>query len=285
MASEAYITRFFYSEKSDGLKNQCLSLFLGPDTFSYAIFAEGFGSVLELCHIQLSGSHSPAYDYQENVSFLIHNHQLHQKKFSKVNIQLQNRDFTLIPQSYASSADSKNILSFVSGHAVFKKPLQHTIGNTVFCYQPEAALLNYLEKTFANASIRHSGSVNMALLFSQHSLKTSDLFLVIGQTNMELLARRDKDLLFYNIFTFESNEDVLYYLLFMMEQFALNPLTTKLSIACERPVEDDLLKNVKKYIRQVTFCVNDPGVNLQGELKTLPAHYYFSLLNQHLCEL
>ena len=71
----------------------------------------------------------------------------------------------------------------------------------------------------------------------------------------------------------------------MMEQFQLNPLYVRLSLAGQRSLSDDLIKSIKKYIKQVDFCVTDSSVNLNGDLSTLPQHYYFTLLNQHLCEL
>jgi hypothetical protein len=70
-----------------------------------------------------------------------------------------------------------------------------------------------------------------------------------------------------------------------MEQLNLNPLNTRLVIAAQRGVNDELIKSIRKYVKQVNFCVSDPSIKLTSEMSALPSHHYFTLLNQHLCEL
>lgn len=111
------------------------------------------------------------------------------------------------------------------------------------------------------------------------------MFLSLYSSHIELIVKQGSDLLFYNVFRYQNNEDILYYLLFTMEQFSLNPLYVKLVIASQTGISDELVSNLKKYIKQVSFCVNDASIKMNGDLKSLPGHYYFNLLNQHLCEL
>jgi len=70
-----------------------------------------------------------------------------------------------------------------------------------------------------------------------------------------------------------------------VEQFALDPHAVFLAIAGEQPADDLLVKSIRRYVKHVDFCVTDPSVRLKGELLVLPQHYYFTLLNQHLCAL
>jgi len=163
--------------------------------------------------------------------------------------------------------------------------LHQALYDVTFCFTPDTELLAQLERTFPNASLRHSGVVSIHLLFSHHTLKSCDIFLNIHDGFIELAAKRKSGLLFYNVFNYSTSEDILYYLLFMMEQFDLDPAFTKLGVAGQRPVTDGLMEQLKKYIHQLVFCAPEPSVRLEGELQQLPAHYYFTLLNQHLCEL
>lgn len=122
-------------------------------------------------------------------------------------------------------------------------------------------------------------------MFGQHSLIGSDLFLNILDGFIEIGIKENNKFLFYNVFNFDTNEDILYYLLFTMEQFNLNPLLVKLTVACHLPVTDELINNIKKYIKNLNFCIADKEIHLNEEISKLPQHYYFTLLNQHLCEL
>jgi hypothetical protein len=285
MTSEAYITKQYYSEKIPKTEPVCLSMLVGHHSFMYAVSTDNFKNIVELCHVEITRFINPADDLTDKISFLVHNYLLHQKKFEKVNIAFLNSEFTMVPEAFAANREMKPLLKFATGAEQVKRSLQHHLKNFNFCFTIEQDLISYFEKTFPNVSIRHLGAVSILLFFSQHSLVNSNLYLNIGDGYIELAAKEKTELLFYNVFNFENNEDILYYLLFMMEQFQLNPIYTRLVISGQRSLSDDLIKNIKKYIRQVSFSVTDPSVQLKGELATLPQHYYFTLLNQHLCEL
>lgn len=285
VTGEAYITHQFYSQKTAVNEPLGLSMVLSPSSFMYAISTTGFRNVVELCHVEITHHANSAFNITDKLSFLVNNYLLHQKKFDKVNIAFLNNDFTILPEAYSSNADIKELLQFTSGANQVKNTFQHHLKNLNFCYTLEQELFAFLEKTFPNASIRHTGAITINMLFGQHSLLGVNLFLNIGDGYIELAAKENSDLLFYNVFNFSNNEDILYYLLFAMEQFNLNPLQIKLAVAGERSSSDELIKSLQKYIKHVSFCVIDANINLNGDLVQLPKHYYFTLLNQHVCEL
>ena len=101
---------------------------------------------------------------------------------------------------------------------------------------------------------------------------------------MELCAKNEKGLLFYNIFNPQSDEDVLYYLLFALEQFSLNPQHLKLALAAEVEANSALITSIKKYVRHLQLVAHSPNLILQDDFATMPSHHYFQLLNQFLCE-
>lgn len=260
-----------------------LSLLISNNTFIYSISGYNYVNIYELGHVEilnLAGTGNLA----EKVAVLLNNYQLLQRKFGKVSISILNKEFTIVPEAYSSSTDLKDFLAFSSGNSEIPKPLFHLVKNVKFCYFFDQELFQFLEKTFANALIKHAGALDLELFFSNHSLLNCNLFLNINDGLIELSAKDKNDLLFYNVFSYENNEDVLYYLLFLMEQFNLNPLSTKLLIGGQIPTNDPLVLSIKKYIKQVNFVVHDIGIKLEGELSKLPQHYYFNLLNQHLCE-
>jgi hypothetical protein len=283
MLAETFITKQFYTDKSAG-SGDCLSMVLGGRTFMYAVSSGDFTTVSELCHAVIGAAPSQANIY-DMIVFFINNYQLTQKKFDKVNIALLNHDFTLVPEAYGDAVSLKSIMQFSAGGGPVKTVLRHHVKDIQFCYALQPEIGPFLERAFPNASIRHGGAVTISLLFGHRSLELQDLFLNVGDGFIEIASRNGKELLFYNLFSCESDEDILYYLLFMMEQFNLEPLQVRMGLACQRPVNDELILNLRKYIRHVEFCVTDPSVRVKGELLSLPQHYYFTLLNQHLCAL
>ena len=285
MSTEAFITKRFYSQIPADHGDLFLSVEISQNTFAYAITMDNFNRVVELCHVEITAMANSVYDPTETVRQLFNNYLLPQKKFSKVNVCFLNHDFTLAPSSYAENAGAKSLLSFSTGTTLIKRALQHTIKNIHFYYSIDPEMLAQIERNFPNASLRHAGAVNLSLFFSQHSLLNADILLSIGDKLVEIAAKRNGELLFYNVYNFTNNEDILYYLLFAMEQFGLDPLSTKLVISGERVSSDEFVKNIRKYIKYVSFAVHHPSVVLGGEVSDLPQHFYFTLLNQHICEL
>jgi hypothetical protein len=91
-------------------------------------------------------------------------------------------------------------------------------------------------------------------------------------------------LVLYNVFNTKNDEDILYYLLFSLEQFNLSPLIVKLALSGNRATSADLFVAIKKYVKQADFVVNDKIIIRREIFETLPHHYYFSLLNRVTCE-
>jgi hypothetical protein len=263
-------------------ENGSLSVFISSNALIYSVSSLNFNTVHQLAHIELLNI-SGGGSLTEKIAFLLNNFQLPQKKFDKIVISILTKDFTIVPEAYSNAADLKDLLSFSTGLTEIKNPHLHTIKNVKFCYVFDQELIQYLEKTFARAIIKHAGALNTDLLFSNQSLINCNLFLGINDGLIEIAAKNNNELLFYNVFSFENNEDVLYYLLFMMEQFNLNPLQTKLLISGQVQTNDALVLSIKKYIKQVDFVVHHSGLKLEGELNKLPQHFYFTLLNQYLC--
>jgi hypothetical protein len=271
MLGQYYKEKLILTNKTAFKENDkaSLSVFISQSSFIFVITNQNFGVIHQLCQIELINLPGGG-NLTEKIGFLINNYIL-------------SKDFTIVPESYSDAIEIKELLTFSTGLSEIKNPHFHTINNINFCYSFDQELIQNLEKTFAQAIIKHSGAINIELLFSNHSLINCDLFLIINDGLIEIAAKSNNNLLFYNVFSFENNEDVLYYLLFMMEQFSLNPLSTRLLIGGQVQTNDSLIISIKKYIKHVEFVVHNSNLKLEGELNKLPHHFYFTLLNQYLC--
>ncbi|MEO6302309.1 MAG: DUF3822 family protein [Bacteroidia bacterium] len=285
MLGEYYKERLILTDTAILKEAGALSVFVSHNSLIFSISDKSFKKTAQLVHIELINLPGATQSLTEKITFLFNNYQLPQKKFEKITISILSKDFTLVPEAYSNSNDLKDFLSFSSGLTEVKNPQVHTIKNVKFCSAFDQELIQYLEKTFTQAIIKHAGAINTDLFFSNHSLMNCNLFLSLNDGLLEIAAKEKNDLLFYNVFSYENNEDVLYYLLFMMEQFNLNPMQIKLLIAGQLQTNDPLILSIKKYIKQVNFVVHAADIKLEGELAKLPHHYYFTLLNQYLCVL
>lgn len=202
--------------------------------------------------------------------------------YKHVTVQILNRLFTLVPQSYVGG-NLKEVLAFNLGLKEIRNVNTDLINNAIsFAYTYDFELVNFIEKTFSACKINHAGATSIDLFLRLQSLKNSDVFLNIHTSTLELIIKRDNELLFYNIFKWDSNEDILYFLLFSIEQFQLNQSTVRLIIAGNIPTNNELFTLIKKYIKTVNF-ISSKAITKSNE--QLANHYFFNILNHHLCEL
>ena len=192
--------------------------------------------------------------------------------------------FTLVPASFYDADRAKEMLDFNVGGTDGELIFTNDVDDIKLIYSVPAELKSALDKTFPNHNFKHIGYSSLKLFFTHFQLKNADVFLNLHAGQTEVLIKKDKKPVLYNIFKTQSDEDVLYYLLFSIEQFDLNPLTLKLFIAANKETSSTLFTAVKKYIKHVDFTVSDKLIVRKEAFEQLPHHYYFSALNRLLCE-
>ncbi len=192
--------------------------------------------------------------------------------------------FTLVPASFYDADKAKEMLEFNVGGTNGELTFTNDVNDIKLIYSVPAELKNSLDKTFPNHNFKHIGYSTMKLFFTHFQLKNADIFLNIHQGQTEILIKKDKKPVLYNMFKTQSDEDVLYYLLFSVEQFELNPTTLKLFVSANRATTDNLFTAIKKYVKHVDFTVSDKIIVRKEAFEQTPHHFYFSALNRLLCE-
>src|SRR6185503_384964 len=105
--------------------------------------------------------------FTDKISFLVNNHLLAKRSYHKISISILNNDFTLIPEAYVEEANLSSLLKFATGSNQRGRAMRHNLRNISFCFEAEHDLVNYLERTFTNASIGHCGALSITLMLSQ----------------------------------------------------------------------------------------------------------------------
>lgn len=192
--------------------------------------------------------------------------------------------FTLVPASFYDADKAKEMLEFNVGGILGESIYTNDVNDIKLICSVPTELKNAIDKTFPNHNFRHIGYSSMKLFFSHFQLKNADVFLNIHNGQTEVLIKKNNKPVLYNMFRTQNDEDILYYLLFSVEQFDLDPSTLKLFVSADRPTTDNLFTAIKKYIRNVDFTVSDKVVVRKEAFEQIPHHYHFSALNRILCE-
>ncbi len=262
-----------------GLLN--LYLQIEENRIAASVFNKDNSLLHEISSMQFNETKNQTNSIIHELNFFLKDFDILKHPYYHVSVQILNRYFTLVPTAYANG-HLKELLEFNLGLKDIKTVQSIRINNSIdFAFTYDFDLHSFIEKTFNAAKIDHLGASSIDLFLKLQAFNNSDVLLNIHTNFIELIIKKNNELKFYNIFKWDSHEDILYFLLFSIEQFQLNNTTLRLSIAADLPSNDALFTLIKKYIKSVNFISSK---SLNTPVENLPNHYYFNILNKHLCE-
>lgn len=151
-------------------------------------------------------------------------------------------------------------------------------------YSFPTLLFELLKKRFNNLTLYHHSSVLIhSWLISAKNNSGKASFINMRENSFDLLISENKNLIFYNSFSFEICEDFLYYILFTFEQIGLNNETVQVTMVGE--INPSFYSALNKYIPKLMKAKKQSEFIFPFPFHNIPESNYFSLFNQPLCEL
>ena len=191
-----------------------------------------------------------------------------------------------IKDDYLTEGNLKKNLHFSTGEKDIKQTLKHKLNSISFSYFYDDNTISFLEKTFPHSTIYHHGAIAVSIFIEHALFSHCDVWLNIHKSEIEILVKENNALMFYNMFLYKTTEDILYFLLFSFEQLNLKPDYTRLVISCNTHVDEEPIKSISKYIKNVRLLHRDTtNIVLPESQSSMPGHFYFTLFHQHLCVL
>ncbi len=236
----------------------------------------------------------PNPEFRENFSWKDHlevatskSKILRQYEFSKARICITSTQYTLIPEALHHPGDEQAYfkLNFKEVTDVSVHRAHISIYDLFTIYSIENELQKELSHLFQDPKFVHHSEV---LLNSVSRLSRNNsgkqLFLNIRQNEIDVIVTEGKKLILMNSFNRNSNEDVLYYTLFVCEQLGIDPERTPFTLLGEIEKESALYKLLYNYIRKISFGERTRTLAFSTKFNELPAHFYHTLFNLALCE-
>ncbi|WP_243765968.1 DUF3822 family protein [Polaribacter cellanae] len=202
-----------------------------------------------------------------------------QQDFSNVAVIHQNNLSTLVPNEYfnedkLSSYLNLNIKTLATDFITFDEI--NTI-DTKNVYIPYVNINNYLFNNFGEFNYKHHSSVLIDKLIQQNKSDTKTMYVHVSKTTFDIVVLENKKLLLYNSFTYTSNEDFLYYILFVAEQLKLDTNEFPLYLLGDIILNSRLYKITYKYIKNLYFLESKNPIFKELNLET---HTNFILLGE-----
>jgi hypothetical protein len=139
---------------------------------------------------------------------------------------------------------------------------------------------------FKEAALFHASSafIESQLRLNKHETEPTVSILIRPYT-FDLVITQGNELKFFNIFPFSTSEDLMYYLLFAMEQFQLNPDVAL--VRCYGDIEKVSAHWMlaRKYIRNLAHGTSFETFSYSYGFDKISPHSYYGLFCQQLCVL
>ena len=173
-------------------------------------------------------------------------------EFTNVEVTYQNELFALVPKEIFQEEFKSNYLNY-SVKTLATDFIEHEeIGHTgiINVYIPYVNLNNFLIDKVGEFSFQHSSGVLIQELLNKETNNLAEkVHVAVSHQYFELIVTKGDQLLLFNGFNYHTNEDVLYYILFCMEQLQLDPNHVQLDLLNE--IDSDLFNTIYTYVRNV----------------------------------
>lgn len=210
-------------------------------------------------------------------------------QYRSVHIAVETKKSTLIPAVLFDSQERQNYLNFnftggeeeriLSDHLI-PADIQHVYSIPEKIYTalkghfPQVNPVSYASVIIASVWIHYKNRIN-----------NNRVFLHVGDHRFEILIFDGHRMSYFNTFPYQNREDIVYYLIFVMEQLNQNPENTPVIILGNIDKNNSLLELIYRYVRHVEFVRRNEAFKYSHTLNQFPPHFYYPLLNFQICGL
>ncbi len=204
-----------------------------------------------------------------------------------VDIAIASHKITLAPHSFMQDGNDLNIISaaYIVNQAeqILSEPISHLGPVTAILfprYVPE-----FCGAIFPGSVLRNSAAVFVKGVLRMHSqLITRHVFINIHQGFFEIAVIQGLRLLFLNAFRYSSPSDVLYYVIFVLEQLGFVSSEEQVTLMGDVDANSTIFLQLKIYCGSIDFIAKPVELEYGETFAEVAMHNYFTLLNIPICE-
>jgi hypothetical protein len=280
MSAQSHINHTTFGQSSDMADS--LVIELSNSLLSFSELQSAHNKPLFICHYPTDSTLNQPLS--EHFITAIKHFQFSRKKYEHVYINYFTHQFTLCPAALYSSENNRSMLEFNTGSVSNQLVLANDINTDIkLIYAVDEALKSAVDQVFPHHQLRHSLTVLAKLALAEEELVNEQLTLALHDNHIQVIVKKDHQLVLANQYPAKTQEDTLYYVLFILEQYQLNPLTANITVTGNVDSNSEMITSLKKYIKNVHLALGNKGINWSGVTGT-PQHFNYTLINRLFCE-
>ncbi len=198
---------------------------------------------------------------------------------ASIRVLINYNKFSLVPEHLYEKEQGPAILSYTcklaKGEHIYSDHWQGS--KAILVYASPLRLIEWIQKRFPNATIKHLGTA-VDELYQLLPKDEQFAYLHVNPNTADFYLAQDGKLQWYNNFDFASEEDLLYFILYSLEQNRILPTELKLSLSGHSIKGDKLQTLLARYIGEVKEMSLPVGFSCSEDISLQELRTNFNLI-------
>ena len=260
-----------------------LLIHIGLDSFQYAVINNGFSKLMLLAEYSRAEDRT-GKDSLGDIKELPEFHKEFKYPFNRIIISYESSNFTLIPSELFSEDSIKFYQSYLKSSESDEVLVSKTADSKIRSVSLIASeLKNAFVTSISKPLIYDDPSSFINAIMHYNNGASTKLFVDIQKRHTRIASLRNNELLFYNLFETANSDEVLYYLLGLSSQFALDNSNLKLILSGNIMEGDELHQKLEQAFSALSFADSASFVHIPDSFRNTPSHRYFRLISLLKC--
>ena len=203
----------------------------------------------------------------------------------EIRISVDSPSFTLVPQPLYRKEYASSYLALMRGSVLsayeFAQVYAHEAEGFLSVFSQEHALVDYFSETYPLQPLtfvhQTSALIQATANLSRHALTPDAVYLYFEDEFVTIIYRQAQQLRYCNRFGYKQAQDLVYYVLYVLDELSLTVETARLTLYGEITPFAEAYTELSRFLPNLSFGQTPPGLVLDDAFDDLPNHRYLSL--------
>ena len=253
------------------ISNYHLSIELSEKSISYCIVDKN----KYRCYLLFSQNYE-----SQNLLKILNEDEFITREFLSKSISFVNFPNTLIPKELYNEKDKKNIFSVNYSLTNEELVIDELKSKIINLYAIPNTIFQTVKNVIPEAIFRSNSSILINYFLSLNNLQET-MFLFLKDSYINIVVTKGDSLIFQNKFEYQTKEDLLFYVLFSIQQ--LNFSNEEINTVIYGNISKEEYNILYQYIRNIKFGNKLKDISCSNEFNNIEEHCYNILYRQFLC--
>lgn len=234
-----------------------LSIQINLDGLSFCIFNPVLNYVEAIYTFPINFNYKSRQDIEKEIYAVLESEEDLRQDFNNIKVYHNTPIFTFIPQALFNG--KQNAIEYLKYSIDISSLRENFVEydrivpiDTVNVYIPDIFINNILIEYYGAFEYQHFASSLLRMLLKHYASHAYEIMYVYAEQNaFYFIMFRDKKLYYFNRFEYQTIDDLLYYILFSIEQLGINPERVPLYFIGDMGINAIVCERIQRYIKHI----------------------------------